>query len=236
MTKQIAILAIDIETLGPNIIRDEMIAFGYVLGDTKGNIISKKRYCLKLDDHHPFDENHVSKIYDMFYDKFNEFNLVAHPEKEFSKFVNSVNIGCLENFWIKNLSNLRVMLSEALDIEDQLKDFALVLDKFDELYDLRIVSDFKDYDLAFMNYYFSKYLNRNGLHYRFGDDKQYRPTYDTDSYTRGALGMGYQNPWTSDIDAVNKFGMKVIEVPSHLPDDDAEYIYLFHVGLVNKLQ
>ena len=41
--KKIALLAIDIETTGPNVVTNEIISIGYCLGDLDGNVIENKR-------------------------------------------------------------------------------------------------------------------------------------------------------------------------------------------------
>lgn len=43
MSKQIVLLAIDIETNGPDVLRHEIISIGYCIGDTDGKIFTKGR-------------------------------------------------------------------------------------------------------------------------------------------------------------------------------------------------
>lgn len=141
---------------------------------------------------------------------------------------------CYDEFWSKNYDILHVLQLEAKPILQQIKKFADKLDEFDSKYDLRIISDNKDFDLAFINYYFAKYLDRKPINYKFGSN-EYRPTYDTDSYSRGVMQMNYDNIWTSDKTLMEKFNFNIECIHSHYPDDDAEYIYKYHTSLINKL-
>lgn len=141
---------------------------------------------------------------------------------------------CYKDFWSKNMDILKTLQDEAKPIKEQLLNFITLVDKFDDEYDLRIISDFKDFDLAFVNYYLVKYLNRRPLNYKFGST-EYRCTYDTDSYSRGAMKMNYQDPWTSDKTIMEQLNFTTGCNPTHLPDDDAEYIYKFHINLINKI-
>jgi DNA polymerase III epsilon subunit-like protein len=139
----------------------------------------------------------------------------------------------LTEFWDHHKDILEIITKEARPIESEIKRFADILDGFDKKYDLRIITDNPQFDVGFINYYFAKYLNRNPISYKFGTI--YRPIYDTDSYSRGVLKMGYKSMWTDDKFISEKFQLQVTAKPTHLPDDDAEYIYKFHTSLTNKL-
>lgn len=196
MNKITAILSLDIETSGCNLVENGIISIGYCLGDLDGNVLKKGRFGFDLEDK-TFEER------------------------------------CYTQFWANNLEILKTLKSEAKPIKEQLLNFIKLVDEFDEKYDLRIISDNKDFDLGFINYYLAKYLNRNPLNYKLGT--HYRNTYDTDSYSRGVLNLNYENPWTSDKDIMEKFNFTVDCLHNHYPDDDAEYIFKFHLNLIKKL-
>ena len=48
-TKSIAILSLDIETNGPDLLKHEIISIGYCVGDLVGNVINKERINFKYD-------------------------------------------------------------------------------------------------------------------------------------------------------------------------------------------
>lgn len=55
MTTEQTYLAIDIESAGSGL-DHAVLAIGAVLGDTKGNVIEKKRWCLPVPDYSGFEE------------------------------------------------------------------------------------------------------------------------------------------------------------------------------------
>lgn len=141
---------------------------------------------------------------------------------------------CFTQFWSKNLEILTNLQNEAKPIREQLNKFVQMLDDYDKIYDLRIISDNKDFDLGFINYYLAKYLDRNPLHYKLNEE--YRSTYDTNSYSRGVLRMTYEDSRITDETIMEKFNFTIDNcVHNHYPDDDAEYIYKFHLNLINKI-
>jgi hypothetical protein len=138
-------------------------------------------------------------------------------------------------FWSKFHNVLTELKKDTLEPCEAIEKFINVLDQYDDMYDLRIITDNPSFDTSFINYYLNKYLNRNPINYIKGDGDRYRCIFDTDSYSRGVLGMDYTNPWTSDSVVIKKFGLEFDAKHSHFPDEDAEYIYKFHLSLVNKL-
>ena len=58
------IVAVDIETSGPSVLRNGILAIGFCLGDMKGSVIQKKRIHVALDDHHTFDERCLTDFWD----------------------------------------------------------------------------------------------------------------------------------------------------------------------------
>jgi DNA polymerase III epsilon subunit-like protein len=55
--KQTILCSIDIETSGPNMIKNGILSIGICAGTINGTIIIKKRFDLKLDDNITFDKN-----------------------------------------------------------------------------------------------------------------------------------------------------------------------------------
>lgn len=53
--KDSKILVIDIETSGPSVLKNGILAVGYCLGDMYGNVLEKKRVNFELDDRKEFD-------------------------------------------------------------------------------------------------------------------------------------------------------------------------------------
>ena len=57
------ILAIDIETSGPSVKKNGILAIGICLGDLFGNVENKQRINVNLDKHHCFDEVCLSQFW-----------------------------------------------------------------------------------------------------------------------------------------------------------------------------
>ena len=74
------------------------------------------------------------------------------------------------------------------------------------------------------------------INFIYGDGDKFRHVYDTDCYTRGVLGLKYDVKLTNDDDIITKFGLKIDAEHNHLPDDDAEYIYLLHMNIINNIK
>lgn len=199
MSKQIVIMAIDIEASGQNVIKNGILSIGYYVGDCYGNKIIKGRFSFQLEKEMVFEKR------------------------------------CVDEFWKNHIDVLDVLQQEAQPIKEQISNFINLVDNLDEQYNLMIISDNKDFDIGFINYYLAKYLDRNPLNFKFGNG-EYRQIYDTDSYSRGAAMMDYTKPWTSDKDIMKMLNFEVNKTMTHFPDDDAEYIYTFHTTSIKKLR
>ncbi|XWV25552.1 hypothetical protein QJ856_gp0202 [Tupanvirus deep ocean] len=150
------------------------------------------------------------------------------------KFTSAFSDSCW-NFWSKYTDVLDVLKRDAVEPQIAIRKFIDILDQYDDVYDVRIITDNPSYDTSFINFYLNRYLDRNPINYIKGNDDQYRCIFDTDSYSRGVLRMDYINPWISDSDVIKKLDLKFDANHSHYPDEDAEYIYKFHLALINKL-
>jgi DNA polymerase III epsilon subunit-like protein len=195
--RQLAVLALDIETTGPNMIHHGMIAIGYCLGDINNNVIESGRFCIQLDK----DQDYDAKTW--------------------------------TRFWSKHQDILEIIKKEARPPKEQMMKFAKFIDALDDKYNLRIITDNPSFDVAFINYYLAKYTNKDSINYRY--EKEYRPIIDTDSYSRGLLKKTYITEWVSDSDMMKQLNITVDAKTTHLPDEDATYIYKFHTKLISIL-
>ena len=134
---------------------------------------------------------------------------------------------CYDNFWKKNLNVLEEIKKNAVPPEEAMTKFMKIIDSLDEKYQLIIISDCATFDIGFINYYLSKYLDRKPLTYNIKGE--FRPVYDTDCYSRGAVGASYRNIYTDDTKVMKILRFTVSRVgTAHMPEDDAEYIYNMH--------
>ncbi|XWV26889.1 hypothetical protein QJ857_gp0161 [Tupanvirus soda lake] len=150
------------------------------------------------------------------------------------KYTSAFSDSCWK-FWSKFADVLNDLKKDALEPQLAIKEFIDVLDRYDDAYDVRIITDNPSYDTSFINFYLNRYLNRNPINYIKGNDDQYRCIFDTDSYSRGALKMDYTNPWIHDGNIIKKLNLNFDANHSHYPDEDAEYIYKFHLALIKKI-
>ena len=189
------LLVFDIETSGAFMSKNEIIAIGWVFGDSIGNINEQGKVSFKFNG-------------------------------EFEK-------RCYDEFWKNNLDKLKIFEENALPPEQAIGLFAKRIDEHEKEKKLRVISDFPGFDVAWVNYYFSKYLDRLPLHYSgFG---KFRPIHDSDSYARGVMHKDYLDPWTNDEEILSRFNLDIKSKKTHLPDEDAQYIYECHVKLINSL-
>lgn len=194
------IFSIDIETSGPSLTNNGILAIGYCAGTIDGNILLKKRVCLSLENR-CFDDL------------------------------------CLNEFWRKNEETLKQIISEQVTIKNALSIFINDLDEFDKTYNVSIISDCPTFDIGFINYYLSVYLDRLPLNYKLNNSSLFRPIYDTDCYSRGLLKMKYDSVWINDSDVRNHFNINLnyLKNNNHMPDNDAEYIYINHITLLKHI-
>lgn len=135
---------------------------------------------------------------------------------------------CLEEFWQPRRELLEELLRESVDAETATKSFRKALDEFVNPY---IVVDCPAYDVTFINYYLDHF--RLPL-LQFDANGVFRPIHDADSYTRGKMGMGFDQGWVNNDDASAQVGQPPIPHGNHMPDADAEHIALHHIQMVTK--
>ena len=145
---------------------------------------------------------------------------------------------CLDEFWNNEEKypgigeKHKEMTDNAVDPVYGITQFRDLLDKYD---DPVIISDNVAFDCRMINHY----LDVAGLALLNYDKTttNYRSNFDSDSYSRGVMRMNYDNVWTSDSDLIEQFDLSANkDNHNHLPENDAEYIYRFHMELVNKVE
>lgn len=210
--KNVAIV-IDIECRGDDMIRNGIVSIGVCVGSsTSVEVIEKRRFDLLPLDYIEKTGNAIRVYHQDFEDR------------------------CMDEFWSKRLDQLKTMQENAVDPLEAIRAFRAFIDKYDDGISYRAVicGDATGFDFAMINYYLARAqlspLWRSAT-------SQYRPTNDTDSYSRGVLNLDYSEPWVYDSDLISKFSLAADqENHDHMPENDAEYIYRFHTELITKLQ
>jgi hypothetical protein len=148
-----------------------------------------------------------------------------------------------DSFWKGHSNILNEILKNPKPPLQAITEFAAVLDGFESLYDLRIITDNPAFDLYFISYYFEFFLSRLPITRKFGRNELYRPVFDTDSFHRGFIHQDYQIPFTSDGNVVQLLAsLKTIISPessssygNHLPENDARHIYALHTDVLRAI-
>lgn len=135
---------------------------------------------------------------------------------------------CYNDFWSKHMDIYEILQKHAVEPATAMRNFVDFVDHWDDLSELRIITDNPAFDVKFIDIAMNRYLNRRPLHYKH--DKYYRPIYDTDSYARGVLGLQLDEEWTSDDQVMRELGFSVESIHDHMPEHDAEYIYRMHIA------
>lgn len=193
--KKNMILSVDIETSGPSVRKNGILAIGFCVGDMVGNVIKKERINVALDTHHAFDET------------------------------------CVVQFWDKPgpAKVLKDITVNPLPPKQAIAKFAQIVDVYDTLFALTVISDNPTFDLYFINYYMELYLDRKPLNYKFG--KVYRKIVDSKSVLQGyGIACKRENipprgvPWCTTA------------VHDHYPENDAEFIYCCYLRVFKSLK
>ena len=181
--KQRMVLVIDIETSGPSVTKNGILAIGYCLGDSNGRIYDKCRIDVDLMDR-VFDEQ------------------------------------CKKDFWDTPGPSevLKTIQRSPLHPKEAMTQFIDMLDKYDTMYNLTIMSDNPSFDFYFISYYMDLFADRRPINYRFGTT--YRPVIDFNSYSKGRFGTGYRKHPSRSQSKVQY---------DHFPDNDAEFVYSCYV-------
>ncbi|CAH6420955.1 Hypothetical protein KVN_LOCUS82 [uncultured virus] len=92
MDKEIRILAIDIESSGPKLTKNVIIAIGFCLGDEKGNTLEKKTFCFKFDSFEVFDLKCLNEFWINHLDKLNVYLKTAkEPNESILDFITEID-------------------------------------------------------------------------------------------------------------------------------------------------
>ncbi len=194
--KQIIIIALDIETNGSYVLKNEIISIGYCIGDEDGNVKVKGRFDLEA--------------------------------------TSAMEQRCQTEFWSKHMDKYAALQKDAISQAEGAYRFMHLIDDLDEKYKLRIIVDNPAFDVKFIDVLLERHLGRRPLHYKH--NKHYRSIYDIDSYTRGVLGLQLSDMWTDDKQLIEKFSLKIDANHTHMPDDDAEYIYKYHAAVLKAVR
>ena len=137
---------------------------------------------------------------------------------------------CLEQFWRKNTALLLQFTAAAVAPELGIARFFEVLDELDRDYEVRIVSDNPSCDIAWLDFYASRFLDRKPICYKNNDDRGWRPVYDTDSFARAAAKIPYRTADTYNSDVMATLNIKPEMIPPHThnPMQDALSIATLH--------
>lgn len=143
----------------------------------------------------------------------------------------------MNTFWVHHKDVLEAIRKDASEVKHGLAAFEYTLDKADNDYDLRILTDNPSFDIAFINAYFEQYFTRLPLNYRHGKRDDYRPVFDTDSFNRAAIAQPHDSAWTSDANVMERLGIDPASIcaADHLPENDAKRIYQLHVAVLKAL-
>ncbi len=136
---------------------------------------------------------------------------------------------CLKEFWSLNDTLLKEFQRTAMPPMAGIGYFFSILNQLDKEYDVRIVSDNPSSDIAWIDYYGSKFLDRKPMCYRL-NTSEWRPVYCTDSYARAAAKVPYKCAYTDNKAVMVSLGIDAKNVPeaTHHPTDDARSIAVMH--------
>lgn len=137
---------------------------------------------------------------------------------------------CMNEFWSKNISLLSEFHATAVPPELGIARFFEVLDELDRDYELRIVTDNPSCDIAWLDLYASRFLDRKPICYKLNHDQGWRPVYDADSFARAVAKIPYRDGDTYNSVVMEKLGIKPELIPQHThhPMQDALSIATLH--------
>ncbi len=244
----------DVESRGDDAARNGIISIGYCVGRLdRLEVLEKGRIDLApLQYMEHKDVVVLDEVFVAFWHKtYNEANmhhfpmLIDPPEGTLPQMVRvqTFEKRCLEEFWLNEEKHpgigkkLQNMEQGAMDPIKGITLFRDVLDKWDDRergWQACIISDNVAFDCRMVNHYLSV-ANLPSLAY----DKTrtwYRRNYDTVSYARGVEHMNYDSLWIKAEDLIAKYGLSAnTDNYTHMPEDDAEFIYRLHVELMLKV-
>jgi hypothetical protein len=136
---------------------------------------------------------------------------------------------CKTQYWDNpaQAAQLEVFKKEALEPVEAMKQFIASVDRFEDSYDVIILTDNAAYDVAWLNYYLDLYLGRNPLSYK-KDQMTYRPIAEPKGFAMSRkMKFNSNENWSFDMekykDGLTK--LKIMSLHDHWPENDAENIY-----------
>lgn len=205
------VMALDIESLGPDVFVHALVAIGAVVVEVSTNKVVEYFSCyMNIGDDYGYDPVCREEYWDN-HEKF------------------PMNIIIKERFTTSNIST-----------QEGIKLFANWLDACESKYankgKMHFVTDTIGYDAAWITHHFAKWLGRLPLDHQFGDPKLYRSLKHTNDFAKGVLGAESfsEGSWREKL--VNKG----VELPDdsmhcHDPKKDAEYIAKTYVACLRYL-
>jgi DNA polymerase III epsilon subunit-like protein len=187
-------VGVDIETTGPNMATNYMIAFG--------------AYAISYDP-----VNNVATSVDKFY------GAMSPP----TKLLHGFDEKCYAEYWSKQPDLLKKFEQDAKDPREVMPAFYAWISK---LSNVIIVSDFPEYDVAWINMYLALYASKGPLYLLGG----FNPTIAIDDIYRGNLNAG---GWGVTKRISDKYGFTP-KNETHHPTEDAEAIVTNYVNFLIK--
>lgn len=147
---------------------------------------------------------------------------------------------CLDEFWYNEekcpggRAKLDMLKAAAIDPSEAMRIFRDKLDFYDdgERYEAVIVSDNILFDGGWVDFYLS-YFGLRRLH--LTPQGRYRRVFDMVDYRRGLVKMDHGDRWLNERGIIELFGLTVDpDDHTHLPEEDARYIYRFYQQLLAK--
>jgi len=139
----------------------------------------------------------------------------------------------MKNFWNKKKKLLEMFKKEAIPPEEAIQKFIKKLDKYDEDYDIKIISDNPQFEIRFLDYYIELYTDRKPLEYRYNGDYCQR-IFDIDSIHRGYELLKYEDGTVSKSYLITKYKFTIPIKYDHSPDNDAEYNFHLHINMLRE--
>ena len=237
------IFSFDIEARGDDLLKHGMLAIGWCVGAIdEDRVLEKGRLCLKPLLYMDPEDILMISMYGV--DGLRGLpggeTDAAIAERRALVKTQCMDPKCLEEFWYNEekcpggRAKLAELQSQAIDAGDAMRQLRATLDKWDDgkEYKAVIVSDNILFDGGWVDYYLSRFGLRR-LH--LTPQGKYRRVYDTVDYRRGLVKMDYGERWLDERGIIEKFGLTVDPAShTHMPEEDAEYIYRFHQQLVAK--
>lgn len=143
---------------------------------------------------------------------------------------------CFDEFWSKQPPEVWTSLRKDLVTPYTFaKEFRTLLDDWEKLGDLYLLSDNPTFDAGFINYYLD-HFNFDSMQYK-SDGRGYRLVHCSDTYACGAIRAPLSYNWPSDSDVQKLIGFHVdtSDLVPHNPVDDATKIFRQFVALVGRV-